>query len=98
MGVLLILAAVAAFVGAPLGVVWWLNRAKPGATNMVLIGAAAGEAEVQTWIGALRRAGIACRVHNVGGTGWTYPTGPYAYEVWVRAKDERRARQVLGLQ
>lgn len=95
MGVLLILASVAAFVGAPLGVVWWLNRAKPGPTNMVLIGAAAGEAEVQTWVGALRNAGISARVQNVGSS--TYYTDPYAYEVWVRAKDERRARAVLGM-
>lgn len=95
MGILAILAIVAAFVGVPLGLVWWANRAQPGATNMVLIGTAAGEGEMETWVGALRHAGITSRVHNVGGSTW-YPTGPYAYEVWVRAKDERRARAALG--
>lgn len=95
MTVIAILAMVAAFVGLPLGVVWWMNRAKPGATHMVLIGAAAGEGEVQTWIGALRRAGISARVQNVGSSTF-YPTGPYAYEVWVRERDARRARAVLG--
>lgn len=95
MQVLLILGSVAVFVCGPLGLIWWANRTKPGTTNMVLIGAAAGEGEMQTWVGALRRAGISARVHNVGGGTW-YPTGPYSYEVWVRAKDERRARSVLG--
>lgn len=96
MGVVLILAMAAAFVGLPLGWVWWANRTKPGATNMVLIGAAAGEAEAQTWVAALRNAGISARVQNVGSSTW-YPTGPYAIEVWVRAKDRQRARAVLGM-
>lgn len=62
---------------------------------MVLIDTAAGEAEMQTWLGALRSAGIHARVHDVGSSIY-YPLGPYAYEVWVRAKDERRAHSALG--
>jgi hypothetical protein len=95
MTVLLIIASVLVFVGRPLGWVSWANRTKPGATNMVLIRAAAGEAEAQSWVAALRGAGISARLQNIGSSTW-YPTGPYAIEVWVRAKDERRARQVLG--
>lgn len=67
--------------------------------RMVLIGATAGEAEKDLWIAALRSAAIRTYVSNVGditayaGSG---PT-PYSYEIWVPARDERRAREALGL-
>jgi hypothetical protein len=72
------------------------QKAKPGQVDMVLIGATGGEAEAHLWQSALRTAGITCRLVNVGdfhGTG----VSSYAYEVWVRARDEERARRVLGL-
>ena len=98
MGLLVFAAAAAVVVSTPL--VWLLirSRLRPGATPMVLIGAAAGEAEKELWIAALRGAGIRTHVSNVGDF---YPTEggtqPYAYEVWVRARDEEQAREVLGL-
>ncbi len=66
---------------------------------MVLLGAAAGEAEKELWIAALRSAGIRAHVSNVGDITGYYGPGatPYSYEVWVRARDEERAREVLGL-
>ncbi len=61
---------------------------------MVLIGGAAGEAELSVWVSALRGAGIHPRVVNVGGTGY----GPSTYyELWVPTRDEHRARVCSGL-
>jgi len=98
MGLLVFVAFVAVVVGGPL--VWMALRSfrsRPGTTNMVLIGAAGGEPEALTWVAALRTAGIAARVNNVGDFGTYGGTAPYSYEVWVRARDEERAREVLGL-
>ena len=81
-------------VGGPL--VWLLLRSapQPGTKQMVLLGGAAGEAEVTTWASALRNAGIHPRVVNIGGTGY----GPSTYyEVWVPARHEDTAREVRGL-
>ena len=60
-------------VGAPL--VWLLLRSapQPGTKQMVLLGGAAGEAELTSWASALRNAGIHPRVLNVGGTGYGPP-------------------------
>jgi hypothetical protein len=100
MGLLVFVAVAAMVVGGPL--VWMALRSfrtRPGTTNMVLIGATAGEAERNLWLAALRSAGIHPHVSNVGhitpfeGSG---PT-PYSYEFWVRAQDEEEAREVLGL-
>ena len=80
-------------------VVLWrgiLRAPRPGDVEMVLIGVAAGEIEMQTWTDALRMAGIRARAVNVGDIP-SQVTSIYSYEVWVRARDERRARQVLGL-
>ncbi|HEU4758594.1 MAG TPA: hypothetical protein VFT91_01300 [Dehalococcoidia bacterium] len=71
---------------------------------MVLLDTARGEALAELWAQGGRNAGIWCRVRNVGFTaggdlitpGGTGPYG-YEYEVWVRPKDEERARRVLGL-
>jgi hypothetical protein len=86
---------------AVLVVVLWragTQRAKPGQVEMVLVGAAAGSAEAHLWATALKTAGIASRVINVSDFTQTEGgTSPYAYEVWVRARDEDRARKVLGL-
>jgi uncharacterized membrane protein YqiK len=62
-------------VGGPL--VWFLLRSapQPGTKQMVLLGGAAGEAEVTTWASALHNAGIHPRVVNIGGTGY----GPSTY-------------------
>ena len=82
-------------------VLWFtgIRKRKPGQTEMVLIGAAAGELEVQTWAAALRTAGIHPHVVNVGDLGGRFggvASSPYGYEVWVPARDEARARHALG--
>jgi hypothetical protein len=98
-GLLLFFGVAAVVVVVPL--TWFLmrSRLKPGATHMVLLGAAAGEGERNLWIGALRSAGIGTHVVNVGDISGYYGPGPtaYSYEVWVRARDEARARNMLGL-
>ncbi len=82
--------------------VLWLagaRKQKPGQTEMVLIGAAAGEAEMHTWVSALRVAGIRAHVINVGGSivgDFGRSLAPYSYEVWVPARDEARAKHALG--
>jgi hypothetical protein len=98
MGFVIFVGAVLAVVGGVLGVSIWLTRARPGATQYVLLAAAAGENEAKLWSDRLSSAGITARVRDVGdfrmlGGG----VSPYAYEVWVRAKDEARARKALGL-
>ena len=47
-----------AIVGGPL--IWLLSRSRsqPGTRQMVLLGGAAGEAELSVWVAALRSAGI----------------------------------------
>jgi hypothetical protein len=98
MGLFLFVAVISLVVGGPLVLFLWRSKLRPDTTNMVLIGAAAGEAEVGPWVAALRSAGIASHVKNVGS--FSYPPGlttAYAYEVWVRARDEARAREALGL-
>ena len=82
-------------VGGTLSGALWLTRARPGQTRLVLLGAAAGREEAQVWLETLRRAGIRAHIQSVGESAWA-PTS-YAYEVWVRPKDEARAREVLGL-
>lgn len=96
MEILLFFGVALAVFGVPLVWLLWNSRLKPGSTHMVLIGAAAGEAEMRTWVGALRNAGISARVVNVGDSAWAEFVSPYAYEVWVREKDAARARAVLG--
>jgi len=80
-------------VGGPL--VWLLlrSRPQPGTKQMVLLGGAAGEAELSVWVAALRSAGISARAQNVGDF-YSRGSTPYSYEIWVR--DEERAREVLG--
>jgi hypothetical protein len=91
----LIFIGVIALVGGLLVAALWLTRARPGQAKVVLLGAAGGEAEARLWSERLRAAGIKVHVRNVGDSAWY--TSPYAYEVWVRAKDEARAREALGL-
>lgn len=82
--------------------VLWLagiRKRKSGQTDMVLIGAASGEAEVHTWVAALRTAGIHPHVINVGDIGGrlgSVGSSIYGYEVWVPARDEALARSALG--
>ena len=81
-------------VGAPLVRLLLRSAPQPGTKQMVLLGGAAGEAELTTWASALRNDGIHPRVVNIGGTGY----GPSIYyEVWVAVRDEERARKVLAL-
>ena len=91
-------------VGLPLALVAWRSRSRPGDTRLVLLGVAGGEAEAHLWTKALGGAGIRCHVRGVGNLAVpeftsTGSAGRYSYqfEVWVRPKDEARAREVLGL-
>lgn len=97
MELLLFLGVAALVVGVPL--VWYLarSRPRPGATRMILLAVAAGEAEMSLWREALTRAGIHAEINNVGDSSW-YPSGAYySYEVWVSQDDAERARHVLGI-
>lgn len=92
--------AFAGFLAVSLLLLWLLLRwarppGKGQSLDLVLIGAASGQAEMEAWRAALRTAGIWSRVQNVGDHYW-YGTDSYAYEVWVLAKDAEVARQVLG--
>ena len=66
---------------------------------MILVGAASGEAEKELWLAALRSAGIRTHIGNIGDITLYYGSGPspYSYETRVPARDEVRAREVLGL-
>ncbi|HSP54189.1 MAG TPA: hypothetical protein VLS25_01255 [Dehalococcoidia bacterium] len=90
-GVMLLIAPLLWFAG--------IRKPRPGQTEMVLIGAAASEMEVETWIGALRTAGIQPHVINVGDFGGRFgrvASSPYGYEVWVPAREEAQAKRALG--
>jgi hypothetical protein len=54
---------------------------------MVLLAAAAGPLELELWTSRLQQAGIRPHVINVGDYS-PRGTSVYAYEVWVREKDE----------
>ena len=91
-------------VGVPLAAIAWRSRSRPGDTRIVLLGVAGGEAEAHLWTKALRDSGVWSQIRSVGDltTGDFTSVGgvsryAYQYEVWVRAKDEARARKVLGL-
>ncbi len=94
---LILIAVIVVVVGGTLGAALWLTRSRPGRTKLVLLGAAAGSAEVHLWAQRLRQAGIRAHIRNVGDLSGLEGSTPYAYEVWVRPRDEARAREVLGL-
>ncbi len=94
---LILIAVIVVVVGGPLSAALWLTRCSPGRTKLVLLAAAAGSEEAHLWAERLRQAGIRAHFRNVGDAPWAQFTSPYAYEVWVRPRDEARARQVLGL-
>jgi hypothetical protein len=94
---LIFIAVIVVVVGGLLGTALWRTRAKPGQTKLVLLAAAAGGGEARLWADRLRAAGIKAHIRNVGDLGGLEGSTPYAYEVWVRPKDEARAREVLGL-
>ena len=76
----------------------WLARGRPDQAAAVLLAVAAGEAEAHLWAGKLRMSGITVTIRDFGdfrsvGGGVSH----YSYELWVGAKDEARARKVLGL-
>ena len=87
------------FIVAIVPVLWLagIRKRRPGQTEMIMIGAASGEAEVETWVAALRTAGIQAHVINAGDIRWAAVVGsPYSYEVWVPARDQARAKRALG--
>ncbi len=94
---LILIAVIVVVVGGTLSAALWLTRSRPGRTKLVLLGAAAGSEEMYLWAQRLRVAGIKAHIRNVGDFGGLEGATPYAYEVWVRPRDEARAREVLGL-
>ncbi len=94
---LILIAVIVVVVGGTLSAALWLTRSRPGQTKLVLLGAAAGSEEVHLWAQRLRVAGIKAHIRNVGDFGGLEGSTPYAYEVWVRPRDEARGREVLGL-
>lgn len=91
-------------VSGPLVLYSWRLKRKAGATHVVCIGVAGGEAEMAIWSDALRNAGVKPHIRGVGDTttGDFTASGPanrfgYQYEIWVRERDAERAREVLGL-
>jgi hypothetical protein len=102
MGFLVFLAVAVAVVGGPLVWMAWRSRQLRGMTNMVVIWHASSEADKAITIGALRSAGIRPHVVDSGPAhspeiGNIGPFIGYRYEIWVPARDETRAREVLGL-
>ena len=99
MELLVFVVAAVTVVATPL--VWFLarSRLRPGAVKVALVGVASGEAEKNVWVGALESAGISVRARTARWPGWPLGAAPalYSCEVWVRARDESRARKVLGL-
>jgi hypothetical protein len=99
MDLLIFTVVLVAVVVTPL--VWFLARSRlgPGAIKVTMVGVASGEAEKNVWVGALGSSGIWVRVRTARWPGMPLGSSPaqYSYEVWVRARDEARAREVLGL-
>ena len=91
------IAVIVVVVGGTLSAALWLTRSRPGQTKLVLLAAAGGSEEMHLWAQRLRVAGIKAHIRNVGDFGGLEGATPYAYEVWVRPRDEARAREVLGL-
>ncbi len=85
----------AAIVVAVFGWVFTTSMRRKTTNGLSLLGAPAGEAEAQLWAQRLQLEGIWSQVQNI--QGHPYPTGVYAYQVWVRSNDYDRARKVLGL-
>jgi hypothetical protein len=69
---------------------------------MIVIWHANSEPEQEITVGALRSAGISPHVVDSGAyyrpkVGSLGSMASYQYEIWVPARDEARARSVLGL-
>lgn len=78
-----------------LGAITVTSKRRSGPTIPLLrVGIAAGEAEANLWGQALRSAGIWYRVQAEAEKG-SRPIG-YTHELWVREKDNDRAREVPG--
>ncbi|HEV8573789.1 MAG TPA: hypothetical protein VGR43_03685 [Dehalococcoidia bacterium] len=74
-------------------------KLKPGTKKMVLIAYAQSEQQREITVGALWSAGIWSHVVD---SGVHYPLAVGGieggrYEIWVPARDEERAREILGL-
>ena len=92
--------AVVAFLGVALWIVVLLTVGKPHADppKLVQLGART-EPEAKLWVNRLRAEGIWADIGHVGGVAaLSIELGSgFPYEVWVRAEDESRAKEVLGL-
>ncbi len=97
MGFLVFVAVAAVVVGGPLVWFLWRSRLRPGAMKVALIGTTSGEAEKNPWEGALRSAVMWVRVRIARDVVVFLGPASLKYEIWVRARDEERAREVLRL-
>lgn len=88
-------AVIIVVIGGPLFLIARSGRAKPGQMEMVLLASSAGKAELELWEAALAHHGIRWHVVNLAGEITRYSSSD-AFEIWVPAKDEERARQALG--
>jgi hypothetical protein len=97
--ILLVVIVPAAVIGFPL--VWSLGsgRRRPGEISLAFVCYTANRTEADMKATVLRVAGIPSRIVNkrdydMDGGGWL----PGAYEIWVAASDEVRAKEVLGFE
>jgi hypothetical protein len=80
------------------GIFWRARREHPepdGDSQCALLAVPAGEMELSLWLDRLQATGIWAGVRRIGDDVVT--PGPYSQQIWVRAKDETRARHALGL-
>ncbi len=70
---------------------------RPNSDRLVMIGVAHDEVEASIWRDALEREGVAVYVKNADPLGsFGLPPLPGSLQVFVLARDERRARWILG--
>ena len=67
--------------------------------SLVKLGVARDEVELALWRDVLEQDGVPCVVKNIDtlATSYYLPPLPYSLEVHVLARDESRARWLLGL-
>ena len=102
MGLLVFVVVAAVVVAGPL--IWMARKTnrRSGPASMVILWHANSEVDREMTVGALRSAGVEPYLVDVGPPhpyepGNVGPVAGYRWEIWVPTRDERRAREVLGL-
>ena len=62
LGPLILIGVIVLIVGVPLTAILWVSKRRPGQTDLVLLAAAAGEAELELWKRTLRRHAISYHI------------------------------------